>query len=57
LTSIIIPNSVTSIGREAFYWCSNLTDIQIPERFKDEDTLEHLGFDDTQIDLILKNTK
>ena len=27
LTSITIPNSVTSIGRKAFYGCTNLTDI------------------------------
>ena len=26
----IIPNSVTAIGREAFYGCSSLTDISIP---------------------------
>ena len=30
LTSITIPNSVTSIGRYAFYQCSNLTSITIP---------------------------
>ena len=30
LTSVIIPNSVTSIGNYAFYDCSNLTDIIIP---------------------------
>jgi hypothetical protein len=31
LTSIIIPNSVTSIGEEAFRFCTGLTSIIIPE--------------------------
>lgn len=29
ITSIIIPNSVTSIGYEAFYYCENLTSVTI----------------------------
>ena len=36
LKSITIPNSVTSIGRWAFSSCKNLTDLKIPERFKNE---------------------
>ena len=28
--STIIPNSVTSIGKRAFYWCERLTSITIP---------------------------
>ena len=31
LTSIIIPDSVTSIGNKAFYGCTNLTSITIPK--------------------------
>ncbi len=30
-TEIEIPNSVTSIGKEAFYQCANLVNIEIPE--------------------------
>ena len=30
LTSIVIPNSVTSIGKSAFYGCKGLTSIEIP---------------------------
>ena len=38
LTSIIIPNGVTSIGHEVFTGCSNLESITLPE------TLKELGF-------------
>ena len=30
ITNLIIPNSVTSIGEEAFYGCSGLTSVTIP---------------------------
>jgi hypothetical protein len=30
LTSITIPNSVTSIGEDAFYFCTGLTSVTIP---------------------------
>ena len=56
LKSITIPNSVKVIGNDAFALCDNLTDIQIPERFKDNDTLDDMGFNDEQIDIILNKT-
>jgi hypothetical protein len=31
LTSIVLPNGVTSIGESAFNYCSNLTDITLPD--------------------------
>ncbi len=31
ITSIIIPNSVTSIGEDAFYYCTSLTSVTIPD--------------------------
>jgi len=31
MTSITIPDSVTSIGRGAFRWCNSLTSITIPD--------------------------
>ena len=31
LTSIVIPEGVTSIGDEVFHWCTSLTSIVIPE--------------------------
>lgn len=34
VTSIVIPNSVTHIGRNAFYYCRNLTSITISENIK-----------------------
>lgn len=34
ITSITIPNSVTSIGISAFQWCSDLTSINIPQNVK-----------------------
>ena len=37
LTSIEIPDSVTSIGDYAFYWCKSLTSVEIP------DSVESIG--------------
>ena len=35
LTSVTIPNSVTSIGYESFYNCSGLTSVTIPNSVKE----------------------
>jgi len=35
LTSVTIPNSITHIGKSAFYGCSNLSSIEIPESVTD----------------------
>ena len=32
VTDLVIPNSVTSIGRSAFYYCTGLTSVTIPNR-------------------------
>ena len=31
VTDLVIPNSVTSIGDKAFYWCTSLTSVVIPD--------------------------
>ncbi|MGN0221148.1 MAG: leucine-rich repeat domain-containing protein [Prevotella sp.] len=49
LTSITIGNSVTSIGREAFYGCKNLENVYcyaetVPETGNDAFENAHVGF-------------
>lgn len=34
ITEVIIPDGITSIGAQAFWWCRNITDITIPESVK-----------------------
>lgn len=38
LTEAVIPETVTSIGNYAFYWCINISSLSIPE------TVTHIGF-------------
>ena len=35
LTDLILPDSVTAIGAEAFYWCISLTDVTLPAGITD----------------------
>ena len=34
ITSVVIPEGVTEIGENAFYWCRNLTSVTLPESLK-----------------------
>ena len=43
LKSIVIPASVSSIGVRAFYGCSGLKFIILPDEFCDEDNIKRLG--------------
>ena len=46
LTSIAIPDSVTSIGDGSFEDCAGLTSIIIPKAFHSEDEASRLGLDE-----------
>ena len=43
LTSVTIPNSVTSIDSHAFYYCSSLTSVTIPNGVKDIEDYTFFG--------------
>lgn len=43
MTSITLPNSVTSIGYGAFTWCTNLKSIEIPNSVKNIETYAFRG--------------
>ncbi|MBL6845232.1 MAG: leucine-rich repeat protein [Limisphaerales bacterium] len=45
MTSITIPESVTSIDDSAFENCSGLTSITIPQAYHSEDEASRLGLD------------
>ena len=30
-TEVVVPDGVTSIGEDAFEWCSSLTSVRIPD--------------------------
>jgi hypothetical protein len=55
LTSINIPEGVTSIGKEAFYWCSSLTSINIPEGVTSIG--EYAFFKCGKLDVVIDNSK
>jgi len=53
LTTIVLPNTVTSLGYSAFHGCTGLTDFLIPQSSHNFSSLNGVIFNKTQTTLIL----